>query len=206
VKLEVPYLTYSDIGKIARDLLQKYHSSFEIPIPIEKIIDLRMGLNIVPFPNLYRSFGLNGYLSSDRTCIFVDEHQADNYEEKYRFTLAHELAHFMLHGQCYEQLPFRSLAEYILWREAIPSEEISWFETHGDWFAEQVLVPTARLVETCEEVLRKHRDRLSRLTRIPDDFWSYASNEIAKYFEVNPPVVEIRIRRENIPAKMSTSF
>jgi hypothetical protein len=37
------------------------------------------------------------------------------------------------------------------------------------------------------------------MTSIPDDIWSYISIEIAGYFDVNPPVVEIRIKKENIP-------
>ena len=104
--LEIPYLTYSDIGKRAQDFLSQYHPSLELPIPIEAIIDVKIGLDIVPFPNLYKDYGLSGYLSCDRTAIFVDEVQSDQYEEKYRYTLAHELGHYVLHRSCYEDLPF----------------------------------------------------------------------------------------------------
>jgi hypothetical protein len=35
-----------------------------------------------------------------------------------------------------------------------------------------------------------------------DDVRLYISNEVATHFDVNPPVVEIRIKKENIPAKI----
>lgn len=161
-----------------------------------------MGLNIVPVYNLYRDYGLSGYLIRDRTAIHVDQFQSDNYEEKYRFTLAHEIGHYVLHKSRYEDLPFHSPDEYIKWKISLPPNDLEWFEKHGDWFAEQVLIPTIRLEEICVEVIEKHKATFSKLRSIPEDIWSFISNEIAQYFEVNPPVAEIRIRRENIPAKI----
>jgi Zn-dependent peptidase ImmA (M78 family) len=203
LKLEIPYLNYSDTGRSAQTFLTEYHPSLEIPIPIEKIVDVKMGLDIVPIPNLYRDFDLSGYLTRDRSAIFVDEFQADNYEEKYRYTLAHEIGHYTLHESFYENLPFETSDEYVKWRMSIPPEEMSWFETHGDWFAGQVLLPTNRLEEICSKVAKKYRNIFSKFETIPDDIWSYISNEIARHFEVNPPVAEIRIKKENIPQKVN---
>lgn len=200
--LDIPYLTYSDIGQRAQNFLAQYHPSLEIPVPIEEIVDVKMGINIFPFPRLYKDHGLNGFLSRDRTTIYVDELQYDQFNEKYRFTLAHELGHYVLHKSCYENLPFESPDEYVKWRLSVTPEDISWFETHGDWFAGHVLVPTDRLEEICLKVVSKYQDKFSKFKTIPDDIWSYISNEVATYFEVNPPVVEIRIKKENIPAKI----
>ena len=58
MKLEIPYLTYSDIGERAQVFLTEYHPLFEIPIPIEQIVDVKLGLDIVSIPNLYMDFGL----------------------------------------------------------------------------------------------------------------------------------------------------
>lgn len=198
----LPYLTYSDVGERAQSFLSQYHPSLELPIPIEKIVDVDMGLNVFPYPRLYKDFGINGFLSRDRTTINVDEFQYDHLHEKFRFTLTHELGHYILHRSIYENLTFETPDEYIAWSLSIPPEEMSWFETHGDWFAEQVLVPTSRLEEICIRVVEKHQDKLSKLTKIPEDFWSYASNEIAKDFEVNPPPVAIRIAREKLSQKI----
>lgn len=161
-----------------------------------------MGINIFPFPRLYKDHGLNGFLSRDRTTIYIDELQYDQFNEKYRFTIAHELGHYVLHKSCYENLPFESPDEYVKWRLSITPEDISWFETHGDWFAGHVLVPTNRLEKICLKVVSKYQDKFLKFKTIPDEIWSYISNEVATYFDVNPPVVEIRIKKENIPAKI----
>ena len=198
----IPYLTYSDIGQRAQNFLSQYHPSLEIPVPIEEILDVKMGINIFSFPRLYKDYALNGFLSRDRTTINVDEVQYDQFNEKYRYTLAHELGHHVLHKSCYEDLPFESPDEYVKWRMSISPEDIGWFETHGDWFAGHVLVPTNRLEEICRKTVSKYQDRFSEFRTIPDDIWSYISNEVALSFEVNPPVVEIRIKKENIPQKI----
>lgn len=157
--LEIPYLTYSDIEEKAQAFLSQYHPSLELPIPIEKIVDVQMGIDIFPFPRLYIDHGLSGFLSRDRTTIYVDEYQYDQFNEKYRFTLAHELGHYLLHESCYENLPFESPDEYVRWRMSITPEEIGWFETQGDWFAGHVLVPTKPLEKICFDVFEKYKDK-----------------------------------------------
>jgi hypothetical protein len=81
-------------------------------------------------------------------------------------------------------------------------EDISWFETQGEWFAGQLLVPTVQLEKVCKAVVAKYQETFKKFAKIPDDVWSYISNEVATHFDVNPPVVEIRIKKENIPAKI----
>ena len=196
---ECPYISYSEIGKRADLFLREHHPLFEIPIPVEEIIELNLGLNIFPFPRLYKDHGLNGFLSRDLSTIHVDEIQYNQFNEKYRYTLAHELGHYVLHKACYDDLTFQSIDDYKRWRMSVPTEEISWFETQGEWFAGQLLVPTKQLIAVCHTVVAKHQRVFKKLASIPDDIWSYISMEIAEHFDVNPPVVEIRIKKENIP-------
>ena len=203
MKLKIPYLTYSDIGQKTINFFNEFHPSIELPIPIEEIIELKIGLNIFPYPRLYKDHGLNGYLSHDLKTINVDDYQYDQLNEKCRFTLAHELGHYILHRSFYENLPrFETIDEYLQWRLSIPREDMSWFETHSDWFAEQVLVPTAQLEEICTQIVEKYKGMFTRMKTIPDDIWSYISNEVATYFEFNSIVIEIRLKRENIPDRI----
>ena len=69
MRLRAPFLTYSDISQKSVAFLNEFHPSTEIPIPIEDIIELKIGLNIFPYPRLYKDHGLNGYLSYDLTTI-----------------------------------------------------------------------------------------------------------------------------------------
>ncbi len=197
-----PYYSYKEIGNQTESFLNQYHPSQDIPIPVEEIVELKLELNIFPFPRLYKDHGLNGFLSYDLTTIYIDEMQYNQFNEKYRYTLAHELGHYVLHRACYEDLTFQSIEEYTRWIISMPADEISWFETQGEWFASQLLLPTYQLIHTCKTIITKHKEDFKKLPSIPDDIWSYIANEIADYFEVNPPVVENRIKKENIPAKI----
>ena len=199
---QCPYYSYLEIGNKAAAFLNQYHPSQDIPIPVEEIIELKLALNIFPFPRLYKDHGLNGFLSYDLKTIYVDEVQYNQFNEKYRYTLAHELGHYVLHGQCYDELTFQSTEEYVRWRISMPSEEIGWFETQGEWFAGQLLVPTNQLINICKKVVASHKNDFKKLPSIPDDIWSYIAIEIADYFDVNPPVIENRIKKENIPSKI----
>ena len=197
----VPYLTYENIGEHVKTFLETYHPSLELPVPIEWIIESDLGLHIHPFPELYRKFKQSGFLSHDRKVIYVDEYQYDNYVEKYRFTLAHEVGHYVMHKSFYEGLSFNYVQEYIEFLQSIPQKEWYWFETHGDSFAGQILVPTEPLEKNCIELLETYRDIYSKHAYIPHEFWTYASNDLSEIFEVNPKVIEIRIRLERLSDK-----
>lgn len=203
---KAPYLTYRDVGKYAEDFLTKYHPALELPIPIEWIIEFNLGLNIVPIPYLYKTFKQSGFLSANRKIIFIDEYQYDNFVEKYRFTLAHEIGHFVMHESMYEGLSFDSVQEYIEFTHLLPQSELYWYETQSDWFAEQLLVPTTQLEKSCMDLLESNRNQFSEIQSLSYEFWSYASNELSDYFEVNPIVIDIRIQRENFVEKFKNYY
>ncbi|HXF49226.1 MAG TPA: ImmA/IrrE family metallo-endopeptidase [Verrucomicrobiae bacterium] len=203
MKLDVPYLTYQDIGRKTQEFLSLYHPSLSIPVPIEQIIEFDLEMNIIPLPNLYRQFSINGFLTSDFEEIYVDEIQFSKYNEKYRFTLAHELGHFVLHKDSFKDVSVTSLQEYVGWHKMADNDDIGWFETHGNWFAEQLLVPSQQLVAVYESVIKKHKKLFAKLPKVPPDVWSYLSNEICLNFQVSPAVIECRMRREGITSEAS---
>lgn len=196
-----PHLSYERVGEYVKDFLQKHHPSLTLPIPIEWIIESGLGVNIYPFPNLYRIFNQSGFLGRSRKVIYVDEYQYDNFVQKYRFTLAHEVGHFVMHESLYEELSFDSEQDFMEWLQSRPRTELGWFETHANWFAGQLLVPTGLLSEHCVALLESNRGRFPDNGYIPNEFWSYASNELAEPFDVSPTVIEIRIRQSSLSEK-----
>ena len=70
-----PFLSIKDIKSEANAFLSRYHPDRRMPVPIEEIVEMQLGLDIVPMPNLRNDFGIDGYLSQDRTTIWVDEYQ-----------------------------------------------------------------------------------------------------------------------------------
>ncbi len=89
-------MNYNQIEQHAIDFLQAHDPDGTLPVPIELIVE-RMGIDIVPVPGLKRGYDLEGFTSCDRQAIYVDEQEPFNYETRYRFTLAHEVGHVILH-------------------------------------------------------------------------------------------------------------
>jgi len=190
--MNVPYISYDEIGRRADDFRKKYHPSGEIPVPIEEIVELQLGLNIITIPNMYVAYRINGYLSADRSAVYVDEFQYDKLHEKYRYTLAHELGHFVLHEEIYSELTFTSLPEY--WEYMITADPAFFgrCEAQGDRFAEQLLVPEEALILETKRVVTRNIDSLRVISASGDTLLPYITKEIARPFNVAPKVIECR--------------
>lgn len=200
---EVPYLSYEYIRKEAVGFLRRMHPSLTVPIPVEEIAELELNLGILPLPNLWNDFGLSGFLSSDRTRIIVDEYQMMHYEQKYRFTIAHELGHFALHKEYYERLSFTHADEYIEWVNSVNDKLLRRLEAQADIFAGVLLVPPQPLLDACKRLLREPAAEIAPLGDASELFSDYFSEDIAKEFNVSPDVVRIQIGKERIPGKLA---
>jgi Zn-dependent peptidase ImmA (M78 family) len=184
-----PYLKYEAIGKRADEFLKKYHPGLELPVPIEKIVEFDLKLDIIPMPNLFRDHDIEGFLTSDMTAIYVDNIQYEMYEQKYRFTLAHEVGHYVLHSKSLRDITWGSVEEYIKMRLSVSPRDIDWFEQQGHWFAEQVLL---------RGVVEDNRTLIKGIPADPKTIFEYLSNAIAPPFNVSPGVVKYRISRRDI--------
>lgn len=208
MKIDIPRprFSYDQIRKIVQEFLNTYHPSLELPIPIEEIIDLKLKLNISPFPNLYRTWRQNGFLSSDLTTITVDEYQYNNYWQKYRFTLAHELGHFILHRNVYESFNFSDqIDEYIKWRMSIPGVVIDTLERQSDNFAGLILVPEKTLFSECKQTIEKYKSEIKEFLSSgiePEEIWEYLPQKIAIAYDVSPIVMDIRIDKDKISSRI----
>src|SRR5260370_39215703 len=104
-----PFLPYDKLRGIAAAFLEQHHKEGTIPIPIEKIAEFRFNLDIVPVPGLQDEFDVDAYITSDLTEIRVDQFIQENRPTRYRFSLAHELAHVLIHQDIFKALAFSTI-------------------------------------------------------------------------------------------------
>lgn len=142
ITLDVEYLSYDEIAKIAEDFL-KQNNIKSIPVPIEDIVEKNYNLNIIPIPELYNICGVDGL--SDCSAISVDEFMFKNYHYRYRFTLAHEMCHFILHKEYLSKCKFNSITRWKEVYEEIDKDDHSKMEFQGYSFGGLVLVPRHEL-------------------------------------------------------------
>lgn len=189
--------------RLRRELLKNPNI---IPIPIEKIVEFKLGITIDPEPFLKEEFGIDGQLLSDLSTIMIDSKMY--YDEKFlprvRFTLAHELGHYYLHRDQIMKARFSSVSEWIKFIQSVPDEDLSWFERQADEFAGSFLVPTDVLVK----LLIANNDRIKKYLEIStsDEAQDRAINAISLIlcsdFIVSHNVIETRIRREKLWEKL----
>lgn len=114
---EAPFLPRETLEARAEGFLASAGALDGLPIPIEMILE-RSGVDIVPVPGLQSGYDIDGYLSADLSTISVDEYVYLHRPTRYRFTLAHEAGHRVLHGDLYRSFRFRSLHE---WKDFVAS-------------------------------------------------------------------------------------
>jgi len=72
MKLNLPRLTYQQIGNIADQFLTLNYPRLKLPIPIEQIAESKLNLKIYEEFNLKKDFEVESFLTSDLSTIFID--------------------------------------------------------------------------------------------------------------------------------------
>ncbi len=143
----VPYLSAREVERRAAGLLAEYGRRREPvtapPIPIDEILELHLGLEL-EFADLAEQLGRTGVLGvllTERGCVTVDK-QLDptahpRQEGRYRFTLAHEVGHWVLHRHL-PGIPLVALSEGALDQQLEVRQRI---EVQANQFASCLLMP-----------------------------------------------------------------
>jgi hypothetical protein len=196
-----PVYSYEKLRTEADKFLLKHHSSGNIPVPIEKIVEFDFSINIVPVLGLRREFEIEGFTSSNLKNIYVDEYVYTDRINRYRFTLAHEIGHIVLHHHLYEAHKFRSIHGWKEFINSMTEKEHSWLEYQGYAFAGLILVPKDILVKHTNEWAKKIKDKKISMQKNWDFAWELITQHVAKAFLVSPDVIEKRLEKDEIKKK-----
>lgn len=207
--MKVKYLSYEQIAEITQQILKEYKFESIIPVPIERLMDNILKINIVPFPNLFRNFEINAFTSSDLRTIYVDEYLYTNLEPQYRFTLAHEFGHIALHKYIYEKVGIQRLDDWKRFISEVDEKEYRKLEIQANNFAGLLLVPEdilggyfisqiRSLGKSFEKVERENFKRDDYLDLVVD----LVSHNLASVFLVDHQVIRIRLEKSNLPLKI----
>ncbi|MHC4248178.1 MAG: ImmA/IrrE family metallo-endopeptidase [Planctomycetota bacterium] len=141
---DVPWLHESDIRAAADGCIARADCTGRLPVPVDEIIEFAHELDIVPNPHL-RSVDVESYLLYHDRQIWIDGHQFTHEPHRSRFTLAHELGHFILHGKVLESLEITDLDGYLKFHEEADRAAIERLEWQARAFAGALLVPREEL-------------------------------------------------------------
>lgn len=174
-----------------------------IPLDIFSIVDVNLGLDIIPFDDLRNRYNIEAALTKDYSGIYIDAETYIYLEDgpewklnRLRFSFAHELGHYILHKELADKQIYSSVDDFVEWQEDYGGEKEN-IERQADEFAGRLLVPRESLEKDIENLL----DKLNSV----NPFWRQDSNlrttvasRIAQRYGVTGQVIEIRMDREGV--------
>ncbi|HXX33756.1 MAG TPA: ImmA/IrrE family metallo-endopeptidase [Thermodesulfobacteriota bacterium] len=198
-----PILSYDDINKRAEDFLREHKRNKILPVDIESIAEFDLGLNIFPFPNLQETFDIEGFISGDLSVIYVDEFIYYQRPARYRFTLAHEIGHYVFHSDLIASFHPQSVADWSKFILAVDEETYDWLEWQAYSFAAAVLVPRVSLKQNFRKELKSLQPKIDFIRSrglSAEASQDYIVNAIATkligIYDVSADVLNRRISKE----------
>jgi len=192
--IKIPFLGNEKIREEA-DLFRKKFWDGGIPVDIERIIELRLQLQIIPIPNFLKDCNIDALISSDWKYVSVDknEYEDERLHGRLRFSLAHEIGHFVLHKKIYNDFDIKCQKDYYKLYESLPPIQYYYLEVQAGKFANYFLVPRDILLEERGKQINKKGN--------PDWFKSvdtktlnsYIAIPLSKIFEVSEDVITIAL-------------
>ena len=198
IDVAVYYISDDEIEERAEEFLAEHLPQREIPIPIEEIIEVDLGIEILPIRAFATRYGIVGYLSNDMQTLVVDEDTMRRYPARYRFTLAHELSHLLLHGD-YIQQEFPE--SEMTWKEKLLKRDPkihSRMEVQANRMAGALLVPRNELAIAWDEVKIYARARGIEVEDLDEFGLSHLAARIGRDFNVSGQTVSIALQRYRI--------
>lgn len=193
-KIIVPYLSNTRIERKAELFREKFWGD-SVPIDIESIIDKKLKINVIPIPGFLKLANIDALMSSDWESIYVDrdEYLDERRHNRLRFSLAHEIGHFVLHKEIYSNFNIKNLNDYYRLNKDIPQKQYSYLETQANKFANYLLVPRRILiVERKKELKKKGSPAWFKEVDIKT-LNSYCAIPLSKIFKVSDEVVAIAL-------------
>lgn len=196
----VRFVDQEDVRRQADAFLKLHHPTLVLPIPIEEIADVGMGINIYPHPNLDNRFGIVGWTERDLGTIHVDEYVYRHASEvRFRFTVAHEIGHIVLHPNLLKDAEFASPQEWKDYVNSFSEQEYRSLEYQANLFAGMVLVPKPLLAQHLDECRAQLAKGLPHLPLESEEAMAYLVPSVARRFLVSEEVIERRLRIEGLP-------
>ena len=156
------------VSEEQRTIIEKFHDNW--PVPIGALAN-QLGLQI-KVANL--GPGISGQISKRENCYQIKVNRFEA-RERQRFTIAHEIAHFLLHRDAIDASP-TGITDSVLYRSSVPDK----LEYQANRLAADILMPI-------KSVEQKLSELGGRVTEIVIEL-------LAQEFKVSNGAMEIRLQ------------
>jgi len=189
--VDVPFLPKNFI----KDEAEKFRSKFwigKVPVNIEKIIEQKLNLDIIPLPGLMKQCDTDAFIASGWEAIYVDNDRYldDRYQNRLRFSLAHEIGHLVLHQEIYKSFKIANMESFYKFIDQIPTSTYNKLEFQANCFAGYLLVPREVLFAEYEKIKKQAIKNNPELKEISDDtLRDYLAAQLVDIFNVSAEAI-----------------
>lgn len=139
---QIRFYTAQELELLAETFIKEFHKPPEsIPVEIDLIVQRDLHIDILPFSCLESKYGLHGYLALSLKTIYIEQYimDVDNFERRYRFILAEEIAHLILHKELFSGV--KEPEDYFKALDKITEFEHGRMDLDAKRLAEGILLP-----------------------------------------------------------------
>jgi hypothetical protein len=184
------YLDYEEMRDKADAFLAEHGREGCCPVDIEAIVDVALGIDIAPVSGLKSDHDIDGLIACDGSTIWVDGgiYWSDN-PFRYRFTLAHELGHWLLHRDLLESACFETLDDWQVFLDAFPDKARSRYEFQAYCMGGLLLVQREPLAEQVAATMALAEKAGNALDLADEAECRLLCRRVGRVFEVSEGVV-----------------
>jgi len=190
----IPFFNNQELKQKADELRTKYWDK-TVPVEIEQIIESRLKMEIIPIPGLYKKCNADALISSDWKTIYVDNdnYLDDRYYNRLRFSLAHEIGHFILHQDLYASFNIKNLEDFYSMIAEL-NNEYGIIEGHANRFANFLLVPREALAVEKTKIEAQYFAKYPKIKGFDSaTLNSFIAIPLSKIFKVSEEAMEISL-------------
>lgn len=140
--MKKPTIAFYDIPtleRIATSFVEEFHDSEDAAVDIEFIIEGKLGWTIKCHGTLIDTHSVEAFITNKKV-IYIDSFLANSWERKYRFTLAEEVAHYILHRSLYTGC--KNLEEHLAIYESLSDSTYKRMDRNAKYLAAAILMPS----------------------------------------------------------------
>ena len=197
---KAPFIDQQQCWNAAEKFRREYWPSGDIPVDVLAIAEIDLDLEIRTINRLKEDSDVDALLLGDWKTLIVDQQQYldDRFINRLRFSVAHELGHYVLHKTVFGNIPRGTAEEWIAFMLGIPEKEYGLLEYHANEFAGRFLVPFEELKVQFEAVLAEAEEKGMQRCKLSDAHLAYLCIPLAKHFAVSQDVIERRLTKEKL--------
>lgn len=184
----IPFLDDSEIERIAETFLEENWEE-DFPVDVDELCD-RLSIGVIYIPGLKKLLGIDAFITGDFKTIYADEDCADITKNdcRYRFTIAHELGHKVLHAKYYPT----GLTDMKTYNDFMSDFESKRAELQANSFAGMILCPRVEILRFTKRYFGCSFDEALHRSN-EDEMWNFLQ-AMCKRFGVSTQTAQIRLK------------